>query len=739
MRLAHLLTLGTLLASLALPPAVPAGLLPQGSEFQVNTHTTATQRGTRAVARAADGSFVVVWETYDTEDGSGESIQAQRYDASGAPLGTQFQVNSYTTGNQSGSAVAAAADGSFIVVWTSAQDGSGGSVQGQRYDGSGATLGTEFQINSYTTSSQGFPAVSIASDGDFVVVWVSNAQDGSVEGVFGQRFDGGGAPVGTEFQANSYTTDSQRNPDVAAASDGSFMVVWESRNQDGGNFGVFGQRYDSTGAAAGTEFQVNTFTTSFQVGPVVARLAGGGFVVAWGSDSQDGDGYGIEAQRFDASGSTLGSEFQVNSFTTGYQNYASIAASANGSFVIAWASYPQDGDSWSVQARLFDAGATPVGGELQVNTYTTGYQWVSSVGADASGNFVVTWASDGQDGSQDGMFAQRLCEDADADLACDSVFAVEAVNEPVGAGGTVTSDSEADGATPSDPIESSVTSPNAGQVTLQESVVSTNPPIFQIDITAPEATVGDPLVLTFRVDATLAASFQVLKNGVMVSSTCTGAPGTADPDPCVDSVATLGDGDALVTILTSTASQWRLEGVTEDCPSTPATGCITGAKASFQLKDSGDEAKRQLKWKLTKAGAFDQSMLGDPASTRAYTLCIYDESGDVPALVGSAHVSPNAGWQSKDPKGFKYVDKTGAEDGVTKGALKAGAEGKAAASISAKGANLTLPTALSANQFFAQDTAVIVQLVNDETATCWTSEFTNAIKNDGAQFKAKAP
>jgi hypothetical protein len=36
-------------------------------------------------------------------------------------------------------------------------------------------------------------------------------------------------------------------------------------------------------------------------------------------------------------------------------------------------------------------------------------------------------------------------------------------------------------------------------------------------------------------------------------------------------------------------------------------------------------------------------------------------------------------------------------------------------------------------------TAVIVQLVNDETALCWTSEFTTATKNDGVQFKAKAP
>ena len=43
-------------------------------------------------------------------------------------------------------------------------------------------------------------------DGDFVIVWESLAQDGSVLGVFARRFSSAGNPLASEFQVNTYTT-----------------------------------------------------------------------------------------------------------------------------------------------------------------------------------------------------------------------------------------------------------------------------------------------------------------------------------------------------------------------------------------------------------------------------------------------------------------------------------------------------------------------------------------------------
>ena len=66
----------------------------------MNTYTTGLQQF-GDIAVEADGDFVVVWEDdFNDRDGSGSAIFGQRYDASGNRLGSEFQVNTYTTGNQ---------------------------------------------------------------------------------------------------------------------------------------------------------------------------------------------------------------------------------------------------------------------------------------------------------------------------------------------------------------------------------------------------------------------------------------------------------------------------------------------------------------------------------------------------------------------------------------------------------------------------------------------------------------
>ncbi len=81
--------------------------------------------------------------------------------------------------------------------------------------------------------------------GNFVVAWESYSnQDGSSSGVFGQRFDSSGARAGTEFQVNTYTTGGQGSyPQAVAVSPNNFVVVWHSPDQDGSGLGIFGQRF----------------------------------------------------------------------------------------------------------------------------------------------------------------------------------------------------------------------------------------------------------------------------------------------------------------------------------------------------------------------------------------------------------------------------------------------------------------------------------------------------------------
>ena len=89
-------------------------------------------------------------------------------------------------------------------------------------------LGIEFRVNSYTTGSQ--PEAVIASSpntGLFIVAWMSMGQDGNAPGVFARRYIDGVAQ-GSPFQVNTYTTSSQNYPAVAADGSGRFVVVWTS-------------------------------------------------------------------------------------------------------------------------------------------------------------------------------------------------------------------------------------------------------------------------------------------------------------------------------------------------------------------------------------------------------------------------------------------------------------------------------------------------------------------------------
>jgi hypothetical protein len=376
---------------------------PLGPEFRVNTYLTGPQSQASVAADPA-GNFVIVWHS-EQEAGPNHGVFGQRYASSGVPLGPQFHVNTYTTLNQVYPSVAAAPSGDFVVVWVSWQDGSGYGVFGRRFGSSGAPLTNEFRVNTYTTSAQLYPSVATDGSGNFIVVWAS--QDGSGLGIAGQRYASSGAPLGSEFRINTFTTDNQLTPALAADAAGNFVVVWTSQFQDELYGGIFGQRYASSGAPLGPEFRVNTSTMNDQYGPAVASDPTGSFVVAWAGKYQDGSDGGIFAQRYVSSGAPIGAEFRVNTYTTNNQGSPSVAADSAGNFVVVWQSLTQDGSGEGVFGQRYASSGAPLGSEFQVNSYTTNSQLSSSVASDPGGDFVIAWSSTFQDGSSLGVFGQR--------------------------------------------------------------------------------------------------------------------------------------------------------------------------------------------------------------------------------------------------------------------------------------------------------------------------------------------
>jgi hypothetical protein len=140
-------------------------------------------------------------------------------------------------------------------------------------------------------------------DGDFVVAWNSYLQDGSGYGVYAQRFNNLGAPLGAEFRVNSFTTSDQHIPDVSINARGDFAIVWSSENQDGSGDGTYLRQYDFAGNPTTAESIVSAVTVNHQTRPSIAMDLNGDFVAIWQDgapilDGRDGSGYGVYAQRY---------------------------------------------------------------------------------------------------------------------------------------------------------------------------------------------------------------------------------------------------------------------------------------------------------------------------------------------------------------------------------------------------------------------------------------------------------
>ena len=321
-------------------------------------------------------------------------------------------VNTYSPNTQGHASVAALTDGGWVVTWRSdGQDGGYGGIYAQRYRADGTALDAETLINTYTDTNQESPSVAALSDGGWVITWQSYGQDSSGYGIFAQRYHADGTSAGGETRVNSYTTNDQIASSVVALSDGGWVVAWQSNGQDGDGNGIYVQRYAADGASVGGEVRVNSYTTNSQAAPSVASLSDGGWLVTWQSYDQDYyGGTGVYSQRYCSDGTTAGGETRINSYTVGGQYEPSVAALADGGWFVAWTSERQDG----VIGQRYNAHGEAVGAEMRINTYKLSIQFDPSVAALSDGGWVVTWTSDLQDGSGYGIYSQRYHADGTA-------------------------------------------------------------------------------------------------------------------------------------------------------------------------------------------------------------------------------------------------------------------------------------------------------------------------------------
>jgi hypothetical protein len=309
--------------------------------------------------------------------------------------GSEFLVNTTTSLSQFYHAITGLADGRFVAMWSDESQTLGDddlyAVHGQIFNADGSKAGAEFLVNTTIEGAQALPAVIGLASGKFVATWVSNHFGDS--DVYAQVFNPDGSKQGGQFRVNTVTAGKQENQDIAALSGGGFAVTWT--DQSGNDTDIHAQVYAANGAKVGGEILVNPPSAFDRTDPTVTGLTNGQFVVAWRAETGGKDV--VRLQTFDANGAKVGAELSATQLVTADQTDPNITALAGGRFVVSWTN--ELNGNHDVHGQIFNADGTRSGSEFTLDTTAIPVSGVDITGL-PDGRFVATYAAQHLSGDQ---------------------------------------------------------------------------------------------------------------------------------------------------------------------------------------------------------------------------------------------------------------------------------------------------------------------------------------------------
>ena len=344
------------------------------SAFRVNAQGTNDQENPR-VALLKNGGAVFAWQ------GGVEGYQhiyARLLTPTNTFLTTtDLLVNTFMNNFQINPAVAVLNNSNVVLVWSSFDEAGPNSlldVYGQMLSPTGQKIGSEFLINQFTNYNQRTPAVAALANGGFVVAWVSEQEQaafnlgaidnttngtppavigsGSVD-IYARLYDNSGAALGGEILVDTNTLNPCANPSVAAATDGSFMVAWGERDTVivTNGWDIYARTFSSAGVGGATTI-VNTHLPGNQYAPHL-NVIGEDYLLVWTSMGQDGSREGVYGRFVHEDGSPVGGEFRVNTTTANQQMQPAVASDGVNQFLVVWTGFTLSPNSFDLYAQRY--------------------------------------------------------------------------------------------------------------------------------------------------------------------------------------------------------------------------------------------------------------------------------------------------------------------------------------------------------------------------------------------------
>jgi len=339
------------------------------STFRINANGVGDQEQAK-VSLLKNGGAVVVWQSGKK---SFQHIYARFFNAANTFLTGDVSVNASNTVYQLNPAVAVLTNNVAVIVYASKNQASSSSLQDvyfQRMNTNGTKVGAEVLVNQFTSFNQRTPAVAALANGKFVVAWVSeqersvgdtNGTPASVD-IYGRIFNADGSASGNEFLVSS-NFNTCANPSVAGASDGSFAVAWSEKILfEPTNSWDISERTFSSAGVGGAVRRVNTYTYGDQFAPTIAAdgASGASYMIVWTSLMEDGSREGVFGRVMNLNGVFSGGEVPVNSTTAGQQLHPTLASDGSGRFMAVWTSFVDVGAGFDLYAQRFSSTVQPL-------------------------------------------------------------------------------------------------------------------------------------------------------------------------------------------------------------------------------------------------------------------------------------------------------------------------------------------------------------------------------------------
>jgi hypothetical protein len=307
--------------------------------------------------------------------------------------------NSTATGDQDNVAIAANRSGHVAIAWEDDRDSTnpgddlhsdiwvrlfkdGTSLYEQKISAGGNT--------GVTTWKHVQPDIALDDKGNAVVVWSEDPDGNGFYNIAVRVLSPAGAVL-YSAQANTDAAGQQSFASVSVDPDGvpaapatvAYAVAWEDQQ---GTAAPTVRVAGFKNATRSYEKQVHA-TGGTNKRPDVAVSASGEALVVWDEDIDANGSFNVGLTRFNAAGTVTLAKTLANAVTGGNQTAASVAATSNGDFAVAWQS------DASVAWRGFTASGSPRQGDVTVSA--TGA--APSIGIDDGGNIVIGWTQSGVD------------------------------------------------------------------------------------------------------------------------------------------------------------------------------------------------------------------------------------------------------------------------------------------------------------------------------------------------------